>query len=272
MTYTANSTISGGEQVGVIGAGSVHIENFNVYSQALGGANTSVGPIRSCPYPGLAYFGPDDADVFFGRDAAIGRLTEAVNRHNLTAIVGASGCGKSSVVLAGLAPQLYRTGSWRFSHFRIGNASDGDAFLVLARALVPLYLIDASVTERLANPRQLATRIATGELTLRDILAACRERNKGNRILFIADQFEEVFTLVADDSIRHRFIDVLLEGFPRTRADNNLQACLVLTLRGDFYGQALGYRRLADALQGNVENLGPMTTDELRLAALVQTF
>jgi ABC-type multidrug transport system fused ATPase/permease subunit len=78
------------------------------------------------PYPGLAYFGPDEADCFFGRDAAITRLTEAVNRQSLTALVGASGSGKSSVVLAGLAPRLHAVVNWRFSHFRIGTELDRD--------------------------------------------------------------------------------------------------------------------------------------------------
>jgi hypothetical protein len=40
----------------------------------------------------------------------------------------------------------------------------------------------------------------------------------------------------------------------------------VLTLRADFYGAVLRYRPLADALQGHVENLGPMSRDELREA------
>lgn len=37
-------------------------------------------------------------------------------------------------------------------------------------------------------------------------------------------------------------------------------------MRADFYGAALRYRPLADALQGHVENLGPMSREELREA------
>jgi hypothetical protein len=33
-----------------------------------------------------------------------------------------------------------------------------------------------------------------------------------------------------------------------------------------FYGQALSHRQMADALQGHIENLGPMKRDELREA------
>ena len=94
---------------GIVGAGSVVIENLTFYSRAAEEPAQTAGaePIGPCPYPGLAYFGPSDADLFFGRDAAITRLAEAVGRQSFTALVGASGSGKSSVVLAGLAPRLH---------------------------------------------------------------------------------------------------------------------------------------------------------------------
>ena len=104
------TTISGGRIQGVAGAGTVHIENFTIYNRAVeepAAADAALIPIAPCPYPGLAYFGPGDADLFFGRDTAIARLAEAVGRQSLTALVGASGSGKSSVVLAGLAPRLH---------------------------------------------------------------------------------------------------------------------------------------------------------------------
>src|SRR5450755_2889042 len=122
---TVGVTVSGGQIQGIAGAGSVVIENFTIYSRAPEEPAQPPGtePIGPCPYPGLAYFGPNDADLFFGRDANIARLAAAVGRQSFTALVGASGSGKSSVVLAGLAPRLHsdRAGNWRFSHFRIGT-------------------------------------------------------------------------------------------------------------------------------------------------------
>ena len=225
-------------------------------------------PIEPCPYPGLAYFGPNDADLFFGRDAAITRLAAAVGRQSFTALVGASGSGKSSVVLAGLAPRLQgdSAGNWRFSHFRIGTELESNPFLALARALAPLYVASNSDVERLRNTKLLATSLAAGELTLRDVFADCRSRNKGRRILLIADQFEEAFTVVEDDAVRNRFIDVLLAGFPDPAAGRVPDICLILTMRADFYGRALRHRPLADALQNHVENLGPMNREELQAA------
>jgi WD40 repeat protein len=269
--HKIETTITGGQIQGVAGAGTVVIENFTIYNRAVEelAAAPSTEPIPPCPYPGLAYFGPGDADLFFGRDAAIARLAEAVSLQSLTALVGASGSGKSSVVLAGLAPRLHRAGeAWRFTHFRIGTELERNPFLALARALVPLYVASDSDTERLKNTKLLATSLQTGELTLRDVCADCRSRNKGKRILLIADQFEEAFTLVEDEAVRHRFIDVLLAGFPDPKPGGSPDICLILTLRADFYGRALRHRPLADALQGHVENLGPMTREELQAAIL----
>ncbi len=58
------------------------------------------------PYRSLRYFREEDAPFFFGRDTFIERLAEAVNKHPLVAVVGASGSGKSSLVRAGLLPCL----------------------------------------------------------------------------------------------------------------------------------------------------------------------
>jgi formylglycine-generating enzyme required for sulfatase activity len=258
--------VGGGGVQGFVGTESVRIENLNFYGTALPGQppqDVDAGAIPPCPYPGLAYFGPQDSALFFGRNAAIARLEAAVTKQALTALVGASGSGKSSVVLAGLAPRLNLRGGWRFSHFRVGTEPNKDPFLALARALVPL-LGEHGPADQLEEVQKLAGKLAGGSVDLSNVMGACRASNPGKRILLIADQFEEMFTLVSDEAIRHRFIDVLLAGFSDCAAGGPPDICLVLTLRADFYGMALRHRPLADALQGRVENLGPMTRDELR--------
>jgi WD40 repeat protein len=58
------------------------------------------------PFLGLASFQENDADRFFGRSRLVGELVEQVTRDGMLAIVGASGCGKSSLLRAGLLPAL----------------------------------------------------------------------------------------------------------------------------------------------------------------------
>ena len=51
------------------------------------------------PFIGLRPFGAADADVFFGREAQVATLLERLRDTRFLATVGASGCGKSSLVL-----------------------------------------------------------------------------------------------------------------------------------------------------------------------------
>ncbi|WP_448005100.1 nSTAND1 domain-containing NTPase [Agromyces bauzanensis] len=68
------------------------------------------GPDLPCPYRGLAAFGEDDEEEFFGRDADIRAGLARLERGRFVAFTGQSGCGKSSLVLAGIVPALRRDG------------------------------------------------------------------------------------------------------------------------------------------------------------------
>jgi hypothetical protein len=261
-----NAAVSGGV-IGVAGAQLVRIDNLYVGAAAPTQPAKPTGPIPPCPYPGLAYFGPQDAARFFGREQAILGLVSAVTKRSFTALVGSSGSGKSSVVLAGLAPRLDVQGAWRSTYFRIGTEPDKNPFAALARALEPLTG-QRGLGDKLEEVQKLADKLASRAVSLTNVIAACRAANPGKRILLIADQFEEVFTFVPDEALRNRFIDALIDAFPDPGAGAVPDVCLVLTLRADFYGVALRHRPLADKLQDRVENLGPMTRDELREAVV----
>ena len=61
---------------------------------------------KSSPYCGLKRFEASNKDLFFGRDQLIAKLLENLRSHNHLLILGASGSGKSSVMRAGVLPQL----------------------------------------------------------------------------------------------------------------------------------------------------------------------
>ncbi|MFE5672043.1 BTAD domain-containing putative transcriptional regulator [Agromyces sp. NPDC056523] len=64
----------------------------------------------TCPYRGLQPFGTEDADEFFGRDADVRAALERLAGSAFLAISGASGSGKSSLLLAGIVPALRARG------------------------------------------------------------------------------------------------------------------------------------------------------------------
>ncbi len=61
-----------------------------------------------CPFRGLASFRPEDRGLFFGRETLAARLAERLRGERFLALVGGSGCGKSSLALAGVVPALQR--------------------------------------------------------------------------------------------------------------------------------------------------------------------
>ncbi|BAY91216.1 MULTISPECIES: WD40 repeat domain-containing protein [unclassified Tolypothrix] len=227
--------------------------------------NTTVLPVNStdapdeslpCPYRGLFHFGPDDAEFFFGREVFVEELFAATQRRKFIPVLGASGSGKSSVVLAGLVPKLQKQGYWKFTHFRPGS----EPFQALAESLVPLYEPNQNATEQMFQARRLAEYFANGSVPLQDVFSKIKRNYPNHRVLLIADQFEELYTLCADQKIRHSFLDTLLTCF-QSDPDNN--TVLVGTMRADFLGNLLSYRPLADVLQNADIKLGPMNREEL---------
>ena len=59
-----------------------------------------------CPYVGLATFGVNDADVFFGRERLVAEMAARLAEHGFLGVIGPSGSGKSSAVRAGLVPAI----------------------------------------------------------------------------------------------------------------------------------------------------------------------
>lgn len=62
------------------------------------------------PWPGLRAFGEDDVDVFFGRETDIAECVDRLLGKGLLVVAGASGSGKSSLLRAGIVPELGRRG------------------------------------------------------------------------------------------------------------------------------------------------------------------
>ena len=132
----------------------------------------------------------------------------------------------------------------------------------LAAVLLPLIETDMSEIIRLRETNQLAEDLLSRKTALRDIVDLVLKKQPGtDRLLLIADQWEELFTLCTDEAARRCFIDNILE------ATEKVKLSVVLTLRGDFFGRAItDYRPLSDRVQGAQVNLGPMNREELRLA------
>jgi hypothetical protein len=130
-------------------------------------------PIVLRPYRGLLAFQPEHSRLFFGRDAEIAETLSNLDAlmkagaPRFLFIAGASGTGKSSVVLAGAVPRMLQApgSAWVFARMRPGSE--------------PLAALDAA----------LATRT-----------------EQGRPLVLVVDQFEEVFTQTDSAEARSTFV------------------------------------------------------------------
>ncbi len=224
---------------------------------------TQLPAVLESPYRGLFAFREEDSPFFYGREAFTERLLEVVHQQPMVAVVGSSGSGKSSVVHAGLLAQLRAQGNWHITGFRPGSRP----FHALAATLIPELEPELSKTDQLVEINKLAQALMDGEVTLMDVVKEIlANQPSGTRMPLVGDQFEELYTLVPEASLRNRFMDTLTDAVFDQQYRQAPVFSLILTLRADFLGQALSHRPFADAIQESDVKLGPMTAGELSRA------
>lgn len=239
--------------VGMLAVASWHEGARDAYAISKAGLEAAwpevLMPLPACPYRGLEPFRAEDAEakLFVGRSDETDLLREMVEKHALVVVVGASGVGKSSLVIAGLLPAL-RPEEWVTATFRPGEKP----FLALAEAL---YNLEGSDHE--LSKAALAERIRDGGLA--PLMGELRlPTNK--RILLYIDQFEEIFTISPKE--RSRFFDQVFLS-----VDDDDAACrLVCTLRADFWPQLLDHPGVGRRVHDRLLSLSPMDTATLERA------
>ena len=211
------------------------------------------GKLIHSPYQGLSAFSELDKNFFFGRDDFIRDLVQAVNIKALVPVIGASGSGKSSVVFAGLVPQLRNIPNLEIVSFRPGK----NPFNALSVALNSLSSSFQYLTNSLKQ-LELEINLYDDEKELTKIIERIVSSFSSQRFVLIVDQFEEIYTLINKEQ-RQSFLDSLLYAVKFAPSFT-----LVFTLRADFYGHALSYRPFSDALQTGIYNLGSMNSQGLQ--------
>jgi WD40 repeat protein len=220
----------------------------------------------TAPYVGLRPFQYEDSRLFFGRRQQINTLLDLLHRHRFLPVVGSSGCGKSSLIRAGLVPAL-QAGFLVQDRDRwdIATLTPGDAPVWRLVAEILAACTEGHSSE---ETKALFTSIEeTGE----DVLVGWLEKRLGDRrnLLLCVDQFEEIFafrnvgraieeegvsdraqetpppiTATARRSEAEQFVALLLELARRP----NLPVYVLLTMRSDFLGDCDVFRGLPEAM------------------------
>ncbi|MBD1940770.1 CHAT domain-containing protein, partial [Coleofasciculus sp. FACHB-712] len=139
-----------------------------------------------CPFPGLSSFSDEKYHkFFFGRDELIKDLQQELEKDNFLAVIGTSGSGKSSVVLAGLIP-------------RLKQEEPNLQSVYMTPSNEPLKQLKRQLEQLLKVPEHYS--------------------------VLVVDQFEEVFTLCEEKGHQQEFIEKLLHLAERRRVVITMRA------------------------------------------------
>ncbi|MFG2064490.1 hypothetical protein ACGFIK_24075 [Micromonospora sp. NPDC048871] len=219
------------------------------------------------PYLGLSPFDERHAEVFYGRRELVARLLQRLGEQlevgGPLLVIGASGAGKSSLLRAGLLPQLAAgrlvagSAAWPRRVF----TPTASPLRELALHLADLAGLDAgSVLVSLRDDPDRAALIATQALRAVGV-------DQG-RLVLVVDQFEELFTLAAagPEPDRRAFVQAL-EAMARPAPDSTqASALVVLAVRADFLDPLMTLAGLREAVQQGPFTVGPMSESELTAA------
>ena len=214
------------------------------------------------PYPGLSAFQESDANRFFGRDRDITRMIAMLREHPLTAVVGPSGVGKSSFVRAGVGPALKASGEdWDVVTLRPGRHPIAALASVVQRLTTQC---GSTVQHQIAEHEDLMQRLR-GEPGYLGSLLRGRAQQRQCRILLFVDQFEELYTLVADPGERRAFT-ASLAG---VADDATTPLRVMVSMRADFIDRVADDPRFMDELSRGLVFLSAPDQTSMR-EALVQ--
>jgi WD40 repeat protein/CHASE3 domain sensor protein len=149
--------------------------SLQLYAREVDGDDTR--PVVFCPYRGLLTFDDRHRRFFFGREAerdqTLGDLQALIDadKPRFLVVVGASGTGKSSMVLAGVVPEVARLAARRPGAWEVLKMTPGAA---------PVAVLQELLARRADGP-----------------------------LLLVVDQLEELFTHIPDPKTRQAFVQQL---------------------------------------------------------------
>jgi len=214
--------------------------------------------IDESPYAGLSSFQENDAGKFFGRNREIAAMMTRIRDQPLMAVVGSSGVGKSSFVRAGLVPALKRSGeTWETLVIRPGRKP----LEALASVIQPMVATAVNLADEMEEQKKLVDTLRREPGHLGHVLRG-RARRDNRRLLLFVDQFEELYTQVAEPEERAAFTACL----SAVADDATSPLRVVLSIRSDFLDRVAEDQGFVGELTQGLFFLGPPSRDGLREA------
>lgn len=198
-----------------------------------------------CPYKGLQPYTEADRKYFFGRTRDEGIIISNLYAASVTVFYGASGVGKSSVLLAGVVPRLKQEP--RDAVVVVFNAWQGEDFL---------GALKNEVARQAGVPTSIDTTLPLDEYLKQTQLAL------GLPLFLIFDQFEEYFLYHPPSPSA----DVFESAFARAVNRRSVQVNFLLSLREDGLSKLDRLKERVPSLLNNMLRLLHLDRDSAREA------
>ena len=235
------------------------------------------------PYPGIRPFGEDEQEFFFGRDLQVADIIRRLRSHHVAAVVGGSGCGKSSLVRAGVLPELRSFAMedcgdfWLPVIFTPGT----EPMANLARALhksIDEARYRQKLVEQNENPHEDQVKLIVRKLRLgwsafmnefSDVIRVPEGleslRPQANFVV-VVDQFEEIFREQTEPGEAQRLVQLIIDAHdPGSR---HPRVFIILTMRTENMHQCANYLQLPNVLNESAYLARRLDEDEVEEAIL----
>ncbi len=222
------------------------------------------------PYLGLNPFKEEHARLFYGRQAEIRQLLAKATNSHFLAVLGPSGSGKSSIVQAGLIPELVRSAGERGQRW-------------YSQTITPAsYPLDRLAGALLAVPGSDELHLSLFDLSARlrcepDLLLRTTNQllDRANAYLvLVIDQFEELWTQATSVPSRdtQSFVENHQQPFIQqiltTTAVPTSRLLVIVTMRADFFIHVTEHDQLSRLVSDHMVTIAPMTREQLRDAVV----
>ncbi|UCH96506.1 MAG: HEAT repeat domain-containing protein, partial [Candidatus Aminicenantes bacterium] len=195
------------------------------------------------PYKLLDYYRFEDAHLFFGREEETRKMVGEILSSRLLVLFSPSGSGKTSLINAGVRPELEKMG-YKTIYTRLED--------------VPIISVCKAVPESLDLP------VCQEKEELYEYLKKAAQAAEKPLVIFL-DQFEEFFIVFSDQpKLRQEFV----QQVARIKYDDQLPVFLVLSLREDYFANLHEFREDIPSIFQNNANirLEPFTEKAARRA------
>lgn len=217
----------------------------------------TVSNIRSeNPFPGLRPFQTSESHLFFGREKECDDLMSLILKNRFTAIIGASGSGKSSLIYCGIIPLLHsgllKNASGEEVKFKIFNTRPGISPIENLATSVYNTIFgheERSEKERKRKIRVIQAILRSSSLGLVDVLKKYASNSGCNYFIYL-DQFEELLRFKNAEpeeleySEANEYVNLIIEAIQQTE----VPIFIALTMRSEYVGSCAKFPTLTEEI------------------------